>query len=184
MTDATRSGAFHDIMLRYGVGGLSNEEQAVAILTRIAELVDEGHEGGAITYSANEGQTDALQAAYAAGRYEAHVSGANQAQVMAHMERLLGTNAWSRLQMKARIAPITTIPYASDKVEVVKTDLDRIEGLLEDGWAILGWRNQGCDDEHRYAIGGGVQKLDDEVERTIQEGLKRLAAAYPPRSMT
>ena len=179
MTDA-KKGAFHEIMLRYGAGGLSNEEQAVAILTQIDELVRDGHPGGAITYSANEGQTDALEQAYASGRYEAGISGANQAEVMARMEHLLGTDAWSHLQLKARIAPITTIPFQSDSLEVVEADIGRIEGMLRDGWAILGWRNQSCDDTHRYAIGGGVKKLDQDVEDAIQNGLKRLAAAYPP----
>ena len=120
--------------------------------------------------------------AYAAGNYMAGIDGANQAQVMNAMEAHLGGQDWKELQMKVRIAPITTIPdKGTDPLQIVQADLARIRDQLDQGWAILGWQNQTTGD-HRYAIGGGVKKLDDAVDKAIQEGLQSLAADYPPPS--
>lgn len=181
------TGVFYDFFLQYhgrhdapGVG-MDNAQQANAILSRANELIDAGMPGVSITYSANEGQTDALEKAYAAGIYTANISGANQAQVMRHMETALGTPTWSQLQMKLRIAPITTIPYTSDPLEIVQKDIASIGTSLANGWAVLGWMNQDSKGtDHPYAIGGGVNKnIPDNVMSAIQDGLKGFAEQYP-----
>ena len=177
-------GAFIDFYLEYrrrgGAGGLTADQQAVAMLQACKKLVAAGHKGAAITYSANEGQTKALEAAYAAGRYIAHIQGLNQAEVMEQLEGHLG-NDWTDLQLKMRIAPITTIPSAgTDPVAIVKSDLARIRQYLVDGWAILGWQNQDTRGTiHPYAIGGGVVQLPNARKDEIQGGLKALAAEFP-----
>ena len=116
----------------------------------------------------------------------AGIDGANQAQVMKAMEAHLGDQDWSKLQMKVRIARITTIPdRGSDHVQIVQADVARIHDQLDQGWAILGWQNQTTvhRKDHPYAIGGGVAgTLPADVERAIQDGLKSLAAAYPAPS--
>ena len=83
-----------------------------------------------------------------------------------------------------RIAPITTIPNAgTDPSAIVKSDLARIRNYLTDGWAILGWQNQGSrGTSHPYAIGGGIQQLSDPIKAEIQGGLKALAADFPPEA--
>lgn len=162
--------------------GLSNDGQAVAILKKASELIDEGFPGVAITYSANQLQTIALEKAYAAGQYKADIHGANQAEVMEQFEAHLG-NDFTELQMKARIAPITTIPGPkTDPIAIVKDDLARIKKLLGEGWAILGWQNQKTvkNPDKPYAIGGGVMTLSKDVDDAIQGGLKSLAAEFPP----
>ncbi len=151
------------------------------MLRTCEKLVAAGYKGAAITYSANEGQTKALEAAYAAGQYSGHIQGLNQAEVMEKLEAHLGTN-WTALQLKMRIAPITTIPDpGTDPAAIVKSDLARIRQYLVDGWAILGWQNQDSrGTSHPYAIGGGVVHLTNAIKTEIQDGLKALAADFPP----
>ncbi len=183
------AGAFENFELTYKdrshPHGLSNDAQAVAILDRARALVGTGYPGVAITYSANEGQTIALEKAYAAGKYEAGISGANQAQVMHAMESHLGAD-YTDLQMKAQIAPITTIPFAgTDPVTIVTQDIARIGKQLEAGWVILGWQNQKTvgNPGHPYAIGGGVAgHLPPAVDAVIQNGLIGFAKKYPAPS--
>lgn len=179
-------GAFVDFYAEYrrhgSTDGLTADEQALKMLETCAKLIAAGYKGAAITYSANEGQTKALEAAYAAGRYSAGIQGLNQAEVMTKLEDDLGTDRWSALQLKMRIAPITTIPdSATDPAAVVKSDLARIRQYLTDGWAILGWQNQDSrGTDHPYAIGGGVVQLTNAIKAEIQDGLKALAAGFPP----
>lgn len=175
------TGAFIDFPLNYQE--LTDDQQAIAILVKGKQLLAAGFPVVAITYSANEGQTRALAKAYAAGNYMAGIDGLNQAQVMKAMEAHLGDQDWKEVQMKVRIAPITTIPdKGTDPPQIVKADIARIHDQLDQGWAILGWQNQTTvhQDKHPYAIGGGVAgTLLADVQRAIQDGLKSLAAAYP-----
>ena len=180
------TGTFIDFPLIYNDkkndGGLTNDQQAIAILKKAKQLLAAGFPVVAITYSANETQTRALVKAYAAGNYMAGIDGANQAQVMNAMEAHLGGQDWKELQMKVRIAPITTIPdRGSDALQIVQADIARIYDQLDQGWAILGWQNQTTvhRPDHPYAIGGGVAALSGAVDRAIQDGLRSLAAAYP-----
>jgi len=106
------TGAFIDFPLNYqepNNGGLTDDQQAIAILVEGKQLLAAGFPVVAITYSANEEQTRALVKAYAAGNYMAGIDGLNQAQVMKAMETHLGSQDWKELQTKVRIAPITTI---------------------------------------------------------------------------
>ena len=107
------TGTFIDSPLIYNDkkndGGLTNDQQAIAILKKAKQLLAAGFPVVAITYSATESQTRALVKAYAAGNYMAGIDGANQAQVMNAMEAHLGGQDWKELQMKVRIAPITTM---------------------------------------------------------------------------
>lgn len=184
------TGAFIDFQLIYQAdpndGGLTSDQQAIEILKKAKQLLATGFPVVAITYSANEGQTRDLVKAYAAGNYMAGIEGMNQAQVMNAMETNLGYPAWKDLQMKVRIAPITTIPDKdSDPVQIVQADIARIHDQLDQGWAILGWQNQKTINrrDHPYAIGGGVAvSLPAAVEAAIQNGLKSLAAAYPKQT--
>jgi hypothetical protein len=181
------TGAFINFLMTFqvkpGDGGLTNDQQALAILSKARQLLAAGFPVVAIIYSANEGQTRALVKAYAAGNYMAGIYGANQAQVMEAMEAHLGRQEWKALQMKVRIAPITTIPdKGTDPVQVVNADVARIQDQLNQGWAILGWQNQNTINrqDHPYAIGDGAAgSLPAAVETAIQDGLKSLAAAYP-----
>ena len=178
-------GAFIDFYLEYydaGTGtGLNADQQAVEMLKACASLVAKGFKGAAITYSANEGQTKALEAAYAAGQYSGHVTGGHQAEPMTQLEDRLGLD-WTQLQLKMRIAPITTIPDAgTDWATIVASDLTRIRQYLVDGWAVLGWQNQKSrGTSHPYAIGGGYQKLPAAIATQIQDGLKAMATDFPP----
>ena len=184
------TGAFINFELVFQVkpkdGGLNNDQQAIEILKKARHLLAVGFPVVAIIYSANEEQTRALVKAYAAGNYMAGIDGANQAKVMQALEAHLGGQDWKDLQMKVRIAPITTIPNpGTDPVQIVNADIARIRGQLDEGWAILGWQNQNTINrqDHPYAIGGGVAgSLPAATEAAIQDGLKSLAAAYPAPS--
>jgi hypothetical protein len=180
------SGEFIDFYLEFRslqkAGGMTDKEQAEAILAKAQSLCNAGSSGVAITYSANEHQTDDLEKAYAGGHYRAGITGANQAQVMRHLEMLLGDANWCDLQMKMRIAPITTIAYSSEPHTIIKRDLQRIKSYLSDGWVVLGWQNQGSKGtDHPYAVGGGVVSLPDDIVDAIQGGLKALAREFSAR---
>lgn len=185
-------GVFIDFPLAFlenGNGGLSNGDQALTIEAAARLLVALGHPVVAITYSANEDQTKALVAAYAQNQYAAGINGLHQAEVMAAQEADLGTKTASDLQMKLRIAPITTILTSStDQSTVIQADLKRCKSQLDQGWAILGWQNQSSvkDTVHPYAIGGGVALgLPAAIVTEIQSGLINLRTDYPmtPGSM-
>ena len=141
------TGAFINFELVFQVkpkdGGLNNDQQAIEILKKARHLLAVEFPVVAIIYSANEEQTRALVKAYAAGNYMAGIDGANQAKVMQALEAHLGGQDWKDLQMKVRIAPITTIPNpGTDPVQIVNADIARIRGQLDEGWAILGRQNQ------------------------------------------
>jgi hypothetical protein len=176
-------GAFIDFPLIYADGvnhGLTNGQQAQTILTAARILLSQGYPIVAILYSANASQTANIEEAYAEGKYSAGIYGANQAQVMNALEDKLGTDSRD-LQLKMRIAPITTIPDPQmDHPTAVAADLARIEVQLNNGWALLGWQNQltVLSKEHPYAIGGGIQKLDPVIDSTIQSRLKGFKAEY------
>jgi hypothetical protein len=155
------------------------EEQARTICHIAVRLLQEGAPGVAITYSANYGQARDICHAYASGGWRSGLSGANQAEVMMALEDLLETD-FAHLRRKLRIAPITTLTYddfgGKTHEAVVREDLDRIEALLAAGWSVLGWMNQAT--APRYAVGGGVVRLPEELDNMIQERLAQLAAMY------
>jgi len=155
------------------------KEQACTIFHIAVRLLQEGAPGVAITYSANYGQTREICNTYESGGWRSNISGANQAEVMMALEDLLEID-YAHLRRKLRIAPITTLSYddfgGKAHEAVVREDLDRIEAMLLEGWAVLGWMNQ--DTTPRYAVGGGVVRLPEELDKMIQEGLAQLAKRY------
>jgi hypothetical protein len=184
---ANPQGVFVDFYLEFAaktasgtVSGLSNHDQALAILQEARRQIAAGHPGAAVIYSANEGQTRDLARVYAAGGFSAGIRGVHQAEVMVEMEALLATDPWQDLRNKARIAPITTIPDQSDPKVVILRDMQVIRDYLDQGWAILGWMNQKSrGTPSPYAVGGGVVQLDPAIDTLIQDGLKTFAADFP-----
>jgi hypothetical protein len=152
--------------------GLSAKQQAEAILQvaddAIAEMQAQGHDiKVGITYSANGYQTSTIRAVYARGDWRTGTDGANQAEVMREMEKLL-QGPYRHLQGNVSILPITTMQYnghpnwreASAQPEsarsvVINNDLAAIEVFLNQGHIVLGWRNQDTR-SGEYAVGGGV----------------------------
>ena len=66
-----------------------------------------------------------------------------------------------------------------DHITVVKDDLAQIKQMLENGWDILGWQNQTTiKGKHKYAVGGGVAILSDDISNEIQSTLLSLASQY------
>jgi hypothetical protein len=155
------------------------EEQALTICLTAMRLLQDGAPGVAITYSANYGQTRDICNTYESGGWRSDISGANQAEVMMALEDLLATD-FAQLRHKLHIAPITTLTYDDfgDKTHeaVVREDLARIEALLAAGWSVLGWMNQAT--APRYAVGGGVVRLPEELDKMIQERLAEMAEMY------
>ena len=182
------AGAFINFYLSYQ--GVSAEEQAVEILKKGRERLQQGARGVAITYSANYGQTRVIAETYRQGGWFTGTDGASQAAVMRTMEALLGRDAYQELRGKVRIAPITTMNAYENPLtpwngrvhlEIAKADLARIQAALEDGWDVLGWQNQHTvkDPVHPYAVGGGIAFLPVEVAEVIQATLIRFAREYP-----
>jgi hypothetical protein len=177
-----RAGRFIDFYQPFG-GGISDRDQALAIVSRARALLAESAPGVGITYSANYPQTVAIRDAYARGSGLTRIGGANQAAVMMELESLL-EGPYADLRGKVRIVPITTLafpgPPGPDRYEVVTTDLIHLEDLLREGWAILGWQNQltkGTDAP--YAIGGGVAgPLPISLKFLIQVTLKYYRLKY------
>ncbi|WP_228019646.1 DUF2281 domain-containing protein [Sphaerospermopsis sp. LEGE 08334] len=180
----SKKGKFIDFYLPYSQDGnhISAKSQAEKILQEADTLLKKGSFGVAIIYSANYDQTKTIRKTYAEGGYKTGTSGANQANVMTEMEKLLDTN-YQHLQGKIRIAPITTMTFldfdGKDHITVVKDDLAQIQQMLENGWDILGWQNQTTiKSKNKYAVGGGVAKLSDDISNEIQSTLLSLASQY------
>lgn len=177
------SGKFIDFYLPYQDKNqmIAPPEQASRILKKAQALIEAGCIGVGVLYSANFNQTVAIQKAYEAGHYKTGIIGANQAEVMMAMEDWLESSTFQHLQGRMRIAPITTIAIGSIKLEAaIAEDLDRIQAMLDQGWAILGWQNQNTvSTDHPYAIGGGIATLPAAISAKIQSRLKEFAQAYP-----
>ena len=191
----TSKGSFLPYYLPYRTPsgqGISEQSQAETLLKEAQKLVAAGAAGVAITYSANYGQTVHITATYQAGNWNPQVGGVNQAQVMADMLSLLGTT-YSALQMKMRIAPITTMSYPPDDygsythAQVVDQDLAAIKSLLDSGWTVLGWQNNSTATQS-FAVGGGVSKkpgpngkpqFPPALSDLVQKRLQQFAVDYP-----
>ncbi len=185
------AGKFINFYLPYKQDGtfVAPMAQAQQILDKTTALVAGGARGVAITYSANYGQTRTIEQVYAAGGWDTETSGANQAAVMYDMGQLM-EKTYAALQGKMRIVPITTMNAYIDPVtpwneqvlmDLVTTDLHRIETYLQDGWYILGWQNQDTvnNPAHPYAVGGGIAQLPPAVSEKIQQALTGFAKKYP-----
>ncbi|PJE79990.1 hypothetical protein CI610_01014 [invertebrate metagenome] len=155
---------------------VSSTEQARAILETAKGLLNKNKSlpGVAITYSANEHQTQRIHGNYSSNDWDTATEGGGQAKVMKNMEVLLRLEAYKNLRGKVRIAPITTMKYvdktgktaavgtacmATDKeVEQSLKHID--ENLLKKGWVVLGWQNQKTEStpSRPFAVGGGVSK--------------------------
>ena len=98
---------------------------------------------------------------------------------MMELEGLLEAGA-EDLRGKVRIAPISTMLYPPGRaaIDIVREDLDRIEGWMAQGWLILGWQNQATIGTDRpYAIGGGIAGvLPQAVSDLIQGRFKQWEA--------
>lgn len=180
------SGSFVPYLLTFD--DKTNEEQAAAILEEARRRIDGGATGIGITYSANYGQTQVIRRTYAAGEWNTHTRGSNQADVMARMETLMASEP--TMQGKLRIVPITTMTYTSfgghTLDEVIDQDMGAIGALVEEGWTILGWMNQRG--SRRFAVGGGIAKgwyaehpdlaLSPEQSDRIQAALTAFVTAW------
>ena len=180
-------GKFVPFMLHYKPqfnskpGDLDSTQQAQAIIDKARALIEAGTAGVAISYSANYHQTVAIHQVYTGGGWFTHTSGSGQATVMAEMERLMGLPENKDIQLKLRIAPITTMSYPSDLTpyQYVFLDLVNIKiGLLDQGWTVLGWQNQDVA-PGEYAIGGNIAgKMPDDIRGLIQNVLQLYEKSY------
>jgi hypothetical protein len=165
-------------------GQLNNDQQAQAIVDEARKLILAGAPGVAITYSANYGQTLTIHQTYDSGGWNTHTNGGHQAEVMAAMELLMGLPENSDIQMKLRISPISTMSYPPTYIpyQYVFLDLLNIKTqLLDQGWSVLGWRNQGTP-AGEYAIGGDIAgKMPDDVHTLIKNVLNLYELQYAPQ---
>ncbi|MBV8802707.1 MAG: hypothetical protein JO131_07075 [Gammaproteobacteria bacterium] len=159
----------------------SNKKQAEIILNEAARLQLEGYKKIGITYSANHGQTANIRRCYQNNIWLTGTQGANQADVIRHVELLLQTPKYHHLQGTFEILPITTIAPTNTLKNYVLNDLNYITQFIRNGKnAVLGWQNQHTYRHNSYAVGGGVsQQLNTEgLNSTVQDYLKNLHASY------
>lgn len=158
---------------------VSNEEQALRIISKAITCLSAGHDHVYITYSANYDQTQMINSTYTSGNWHTFTNGANQAAVINAMEELLDEK-YRNLQGKLKIAPVTTLTYSTfggnTHKEVIEKDLQLIEEHLRKGDVVLGWMNQNT--EPLYAIGGGIAQLPVDLNSLIQNKLMELARQY------
>lgn len=73
------------------------------------------------------------------------------------LEQLL-SETYKESQYKFRIAAITTMScsgfHGKTHLQIIKEDISYIKSLIENGWCVLGWKNQIT--SPNYAIGGGI----------------------------
>lgn len=181
-------GRFINFYLAYQDGSgktVSSHDQALAIIAEAQELIEGGSPGVAIIYSANYGQTLMIHKTYGSGGWDTHTDGANQAQVMAAMEAMMG-GEFSSLQRHLEIAPITTMTYSGyggqTHEQVIESDLKHIKSLLDKGWDVLGWQNQDSvkNPTAPYAVGNSTSgPLPKAINDLIQTALAKYAVDYP-----
>jgi hypothetical protein len=156
------------------------KNQALKILSEAENILKENTciKTG-ITYSANYDQTKSINKTYASGKTLTGISGANQAQVMIELERLLQTD-YTYLQGSFRIVPITTMAYSDfdgfSHDAVIRSDLKSLEELLQNGWCIFGWMNQQT--APQFAVGGGIASLPNDLKELIQQTLTIFSETY------
>lgn len=187
----------------------SNAEQAKIILETVRAIKRQLQENNphikvGITYSANENQTLKIAETYEDPRlFRTGTTGANQAEVMAEVEKLLDTDAYADCRDVFRIIPITTIPNIPDyhhHSERILKDIQNANEFLSVGNVILLWVNQnGLRDGTSgllsgmhldpgavasYAIGGGITSLHEDFSGFIQRKLEDAVTAFCPISAT
>lgn len=194
-----KKGLFLDIVMPFKDSktpdGLSNEQQARAILSNARELHAKGYPLVGITYSANQTETAAIRAAYDKKPTPdaitgATKTGANQAEVMVEVENLLAksraSGGFDDLQGVFRIVPITTMSKGGSApvkgAHDTAASLEAAKAFVQSGGALLGWQNQHGASAGAYAVGGGVAtKAFAKVKGDSTEVVaskKELKAAY------
>lgn len=183
------NGKFIDLVVLYHDAKHPNidfDDEAVVILDAAQKSLDSGAKGVGYIYSANFGQTVTIQRTYFTNGWNTNTSGANQAQMVASVEKFLGTPKYSHLQGKLHILPITTMDYNSIPewnidihIGIIYADLKRIENYLMSGWDVLGIQDQKSNSEKPYAIGGNIANMSKRENAVVQDGLSKLAKDYP-----
>ena len=159
-------GLFLDFFLPYDSRNReSPRQQAQSMLNMAEAIIHEGNAPGvAITFSANQNQSQKIHDSYRRNQWFTEIEGPNQGEVMRHVETLQRDSAqYIGLQGQVHIAPITTV-YNDDQDDGdinrgVRSDLEKIKSdYLDRGWVVLGWQNQDsvAQGSARYAIGGGL----------------------------
>lgn len=181
-------GRFINFYLAYQDGSgrtVPARDQAHAIIAEAQELIDRGSPGVAIIYSANYDQTLMIRKTYGSGGWDTHTDGANQGQVMAAMEAIMGSE-FASLKHQLEIAPITTMTYSGyggqTHEHVIESDLTHIKSLLDKGWDVLGWQNQDSvkNPTAPYAVGNSTSgPLPKTFNDLIQSTLAKYAVDYP-----
>ncbi|MFZ2315872.1 MAG: hypothetical protein WAW86_09490 [Gammaproteobacteria bacterium] len=182
-------GVFVPFELKYGQTNnraADNLRQARAILEEAKKHIEAGHLMVGITYGANDGQRQAIRAAYGdgstppksgtAGIYE---GGANQAEVMLLVHKLMD-DEFKSLKDKFFVLPVTTAMYgkyrnvAEAQTNLLVGDVEHIESFLKAGGVALGWQNQDSVDKPKAlkSAEDAVQKTDNLVNQTALAAAK------------
>lgn len=184
-------GKFTNLLVAYLTDkktSISFDDQATVILVAAQKALDNGALGVGFIYSANYGQTREIEKTYFSGGWNTNTIGANQAQLVMAVEKFLGTPAYSSLQGKLHILPISTMNaydhVISDwnvdlHIGILNTDLDRVENYLKSGWDVLGIQDQDSNVQKPYAIGGHIANMNQRENDFIQDFLKKLSKNYP-----
>lgn len=185
-------GAFLDFYLPYkdeNGDDITYEDQAKKTLDKVKQLKGQNFAGVGLIYSANYGQTRAIEQTYFSKGWDTKTSGSNQAQTIMAIEDALG-DGYSDLQGYFNINPISTMNAYVDPVAkwteeihygILTTDLDRLTKYLDSGWVVLGWQNQDTKGStvKPYAIGGRIANMSQSNSAYVQSRLKKLAKDYP-----
>ena len=166
-----------------------SKNNAQAQARKILNEARRQHKNGAtfvgLTYSANHEQTIKILDTYKNNNWQTGTFGANQAQVIADIERFLETE-YKDLQQVFRIVPITTMNYSGAKNcasdDEIQFSLDAATKFLEQSDAVtLGWRNQDTVDKKQLAIGGGIalKILTENQQEMIQKWVNQYLSDTP-----
>ena len=186
-----KNGKFIPCKIAYTSAKGDADRQAREILDHALSLNKKGYQKIGITFSANQKQTKAI----AENKIEALkgiITGSNQAAVIEALIKLL-CNEYSGLKEIFKIVPITTMkvpggesgPAEVGTLHDTKASLEAAEDFLKSGGVLLGWQNQGTNDDE-YAIGGGISKNArgyqneyQEQDKVIQKACAEWMENYP-----
>lgn len=187
-------GIFYPFKVHYGDSkpeAVKKKSQAEQILDEVDRLHKLGYKQVGITYSANQDQTNAIQATYAKtdGSWKTGTAGGNQAAVMQEVERRLASKKYKHLQQVFRIVPITTMKSSGSPNpatdQEVQSSLSAADTFMKgEGHVLLGWQNQNTKGK-KLAIGGALAKnittpdQTNMIEAWVDATMK--SAIHPPK---
>ena len=165
--------------------GIGAQAQAAQILADMQAMLKKNPNAKiAITYSANNDQSEDLIKSYETGNYGNNLGGGNQANTFLELSKMIKANGLSDqihiLPVSTCLHPITGTGDLPVTQEIVKRDAQNIAKHLGAEWIVLGLQNQPQDVKKpiTYPIGTGLAKQvwKGQLQANMNTALEQMTA--------